>query len=208
MSHISPRLPLSTAILLVVLATVLTYQATASRGLFAEKTAGASVDLSKVLASLNSRADAEKQLESMRQEIEDTLKNRVDAIKAREEEIIAKGAAAPLEEQIEVMVARNQLDAYRQTKLEQLDLEKSLMLRNLYKEILEAIDSLALAQGYDMIMVDDTGIELSLNPESRLTREAQIRQQIIQRRMLYRGETVDITDELVVRMNNAFKATP
>ena len=55
------------------------------------------------------------------------------------------------------------------------------------------------ANGYDIVLVDDTVAEL---PED--TTEAETMRQISARRMLYANPQVDISDELIVRMNQDF----
>jgi hypothetical protein len=49
---------------------------------------------------------------------------------------------------------------------------------------------------------------VGVNPESRASRESQVTQQLFSRRVLYADPVVDITDELVERMNNAYKSGP
>ena len=88
----------------------------------------------------------------------------------------------------------------------QVDIEKSIMLRDLYKQIKEAVAELANVEGYDLILVDDSGGELGIDPNSQQSREAQILRQITRRRALYSADTIDITDEIIVRMNNAYKS--
>ncbi len=58
------------------------------------------------------------------------------------------------------------------------------------------------------MIVDDSQGDLGTTEDSRLSREAQVRQQIAARRVLYSAPVVDVTDQLIIRMNNEFKAGP
>ena len=58
----------------------------------------------------------------------------------------------------------------------------------------------------DLVLVDDSAGELGINPQSQLNRETQITQQMVSRRVLYAGDAVDITDQLITRMNNAYQS--
>jgi Skp family chaperone for outer membrane proteins len=87
---------------------------------------------------------------------------------------------------------------------DEADIEQALAWQDLYRSIKQAAAALAQAEGYDLVIVDDSLGELSVNPNAQVSRSAQIQQQMRSRRLLYASETVDITDELILRMNNAF----
>ena len=89
---------------------------------------------------------------------------------------------------------------------DKLDVERALLLQDLYKSINQAIAEMAEAEGFDLVVVDDSEGELGWNDELKVSREAQTLQQIRSRRVLYRSTTVDVTDDLVARMNNAWRA--
>ena len=63
-----------------------------------------------------------------------------------------------------------------------------------------------MLKGYDFVLMDDTSAELAVNPESKVAREIQVKQQMTARRSLYVNPAMDITDQLIQRMNNAFNA--
>ncbi len=95
---------------------------------------------------------------------------------------------------------------WRAYAAQRLDIEKSLQLRDLDRKVRKAIKDLATLRGYDFVLKDDTSAELAVNPESKLAREIQIKQQMTARRSLYANPALDITDQLIQRMNNAFNA--
>jgi Skp family chaperone for outer membrane proteins len=136
-------------------------------------------------------ADRTKQLEALRRQLDDIPEGDVEARRATEEEI----AMVALETQ-----------AWRMFASEQLDIEASLRLRDLDRSIKGAVAQFAQINGYDIVLVDDSGRELSIDAQSKASREMQVKAQMNARRLLYTNPEVDVTDELIERMNNAFNA--
>ena len=62
--------------------------------------------------------------------------------------------------------------------------------------------SLARADGWDIVLVNDSLGEIKLAEDVNVSREQQVVSQILNRRMLYAAEATDITDQLIVRVNN------
>ena len=65
---------------------------------------------------------------------------------------------------------------------------------------------MAPIEGFNIVLLDDSAQELRVNSESKLPLEAQVLQQMTSRRVLFADKSVDITDDLVLRMNNAYQA--
>ncbi len=105
-----------------------------------------------------------------------------------------------------IAMALLQYEGWKRFAVEQLDIEQSLLFRDLDRAINKAIKELCEIEGYDLVLMNDAAKELAINPESQMSRVAQVRQQMTSRRVLYVGPKTDITDELTIRMNNAFKA--
>jgi Skp family chaperone for outer membrane proteins len=85
----------------------------------------------------------------------------------------------------------------------ELDYEKSLMWRSIYRNLRSEAAKLAEAEGYDYIIIDDGTDDLQTNREAKMPQEAQVLDQIQRRRVLYASPAHDLTDKLIVRMNNA-----
>ena len=49
--------------------------------------------------------------------------------------------------------------------------------------------------------------QFDLLPNSQLSREGQVAQQMTSRRVLYRDSAIDISEELIIRMNNDYAAS-
>ena len=76
--------------------------------------------------------------------------------------------------------------------------------RNLRREAARVAEN----EGYAMVMVDDTVGEISTTPGTQMSLQQQVLEQITNRRLLYATNTVDISDQIVVRMNNAANVAP
>lgn len=194
-------------LLAAILLAAIGYQAGAVRALLAEPTAVATVNLSKVLEGLEERGQAERDLEAMRERFRAQDEQKQADLKSLEQQLQDIVDPAKLKEARENLELK-QLEylAWRQVKADQIDVERAVRLQNLYRKITAAIAEQAAAEGYDLVLVDDSSSDFTINPEARISREEQVRQQIIGRRMLYGTETIDLTEPLIVRMNNAFRA--
>ncbi|MEM7623174.1 MAG: hypothetical protein AAF235_08205, partial [Planctomycetota bacterium] len=62
-------------------------------------------------------------------------------------------------------------------------------------------DTVARSEGYDIVYIDDSGVELPTQPT-----EQQALQIILSRRVLFASNAIDITDELQRLMNNRYRA--
>jgi hypothetical protein len=65
---------------------------------------------------------------------------------------------------------------------------------------------MAEAEGYDMVVLNDSSDDVPFDREVRVPAQIQILQQITNRKILYLKPTIDVTDDLIVRMNNEFRA--
>jgi Skp family chaperone for outer membrane proteins len=77
------------------------------------------------------------------------------------------------------------------------------MWQSMYRNVRAECQKLAEAEGYDAVLVNDGVGEIQLQRESKSPLEAQAQEQIVRRRVLYAAKSIDVTDQLVVRMNNA-----
>lgn len=197
------------ALLLAVLCSVLAYQ------VFAQGQSGGgnchcvvSVDLPAVLEGLNERAEAELKLKAMKEErITEDAKKQEDLKKKQSDlDALPEGDARRDKLSEDLMLAALEYQNWRAFTAEQLDIEKSLMFRDLDHSVMKAIDELADANGYDIVIMNDSSQQLGVNPEANVPREVQVTQQMTARRTLHVNPDADITQELVQRMNNAHNA--
>jgi Skp family chaperone for outer membrane proteins len=203
---------LSLAILLVCAATCLAAvaicvpAAAAARTALAPPTAVAVVNLPRVLDQLDQRQDAKKALDDMAAQLDARDKEwraEIDALEKRQAEVADEAERQKAFD--ELTMKRLQHQGWFKFAREQLDIETSLSFQQLDRAVLEAVSALAKANGYDIVLLDDSSRSLETRPDQQIPREMQVRQAILSRHVLYTNSTtVDITDQLVERMNNAW----
>ncbi len=194
-------------LMLGVLAAAVGYQAAGQAGAKAPPTAVAVVKLDVLMSQLTERAAAEAELKVMADEITKELERRQAMLQAYGEQVEA--AVDPAERsrlEDEALLFAKQFQAWQAFKANEMDAERAIRFQALYASIKQAISTLAAAAGYDVVIVDDSSGAPQIDPNAQTPREVQIRNQILNRRVLYSDARVDITKQLVTRMNNTFNA--
>lgn len=223
MSQFAPGRPLrpSSAILVVVVVTllagVIAGQAVSQARQGARPSRVAVVELPRVVDGLEQRSAMMAEIQGLADDFNAEDKNwqsRIEAVTA-ELEALRPTDGTPLGDAAvakarEIGDRRLRLIAdYREWKTfaqSILDQETSFRLRELYQVVKNEIAAMSAVEGYDLVLVDDSQGELAEpNPNARMDAEAQILQQILNRRILYASSVVDVTDELIDRMNNAYR---
>ena len=93
-------------------------------------------------------------------------------------------------------------------KSAEVDREESLKWRSIYRNLRRETARVAEAEGFELVMVNDSIGEISTTPGTQVPLQQQVIEQITNRRILFADRTVDITDQVIVRMNNAINAAP
>jgi hypothetical protein len=96
-----------------------------------------------------------------------------------------------------------QMEQWEKIKKIEVDRERALMWQSMYRNVRAESQKLADAEGWDIILVNDGVTEIQLQRDSKVPLESQAQEQIVRRRVLFAAKTIDVTDQLVVRMNNA-----
>ncbi|MCH2135998.1 MAG: OmpH family outer membrane protein [Phycisphaerales bacterium] len=188
-----------------------TIAVTAARGTshtLADKTVVAVVNPTAVLEGLLERADAEAELRSKFEEFKSQADSRTSEIRQlqeRLEETTDPDAQQAIMDEIDAKGIK--AIAFDQFAARQLDVELSLLQQNLYQRIVAAVGDLAQANGIDIVLVNDNATPIRVNPEARVARATQVEEQIAQRRVMFASPKVDITESLILRMNNAYNET-
>jgi len=195
--------------LVLVLVALVAVPALGVRGFLARPTAVATVSVSRVMEALNQRAAAEAELREMAVDMQgqDTVwTGALERLRNELKEIPAADIAARRAKEEETAQQALEMQAWRMFATEQIDIEKSLMLRELDRSIKASIAQLAQSNGWDIVLIDDSKIELVVDAKMKASREDQVKLQLRTRRIIFADPMVDITDELIERMNNAFNA--
>ncbi len=163
----------------------------------------ATVDVSRVFQALNERnariAELEARSAELRKGIAE-LENRLKSEKSAYD-VLPDGAEKQSKRQV---LQRLVWQLEIETKLAQKtvdDLEAEMM-RNLYLKIDDAAAKVARANGYTIVLASDEASEI---PEQNVN---EIMRVIALKRMLYVDPRHDISDELILFMNNEFGPGP
>ena len=185
------------------IAAVASQQAGASARMAPAPTRVATVDLVKVIERLNERSDWEVQITNIGKKVQEEFAARR---KSLEEMARALEAAPEAERQgLRDRLAFEQLqfEQWERIKKVEVDRERALMWQSMYRNVRAESQKLADAEGWDVVLVNDGVGEIQLQRESKTPLEQQAQEQIVRRRVLFAAKSTDVTDQLVVRMNNA-----
>jgi len=174
----------------------------------------ATVRLSDVLEKLDQVADAKAVFASKRSQItqqDQARQNEIKQMQDRLQELYkGNGDNPPTREMIDLQESAAfktlQYQNWSRITSERLDIDRATQWEVLYRTIKQGASAIAAANGYDLVLVDDSGGEVTYSEDSRVPREQQVMSQIAGRRMLFANPMLDITDQLITRMNNAHKA--
>jgi Skp family chaperone for outer membrane proteins len=207
MNRIIRRNNLSLIIMVLALGAIASYQALAQRGAAISPPIVATVRIEPLFDGLHQRAEAKTVISALEEDLIAKQGQRQETINQLEielEDVVAANRREELTDKIAMERMKHKF-WFQEARME-LEVEKALRLQELYKSVKEAIADLAESEGYDIVMLNDSSDELPFDRESRMPAQIQILQQIATRKMLYLSPATDVTEDLIVRMNNAFRA--
>ncbi len=165
------------------------------------------VEINHLFDELQQRADARIDLRRLEVEIQDEKLLRETAIAQLQGELEQAVASARRDEIAnEFALKKLQMQFWFREAMNELEVEKALLLQNLYRSMIVAIEALAATEGYDMVIIDDASEDLTFDRDGRVSPQVQVLQQIAGRKILYRNPALDITLDLATRMNNLYRA--
>lgn len=189
---------------LAVIAALLAYQSWASSNMSPTGPAViATVDLERAFNELKQQAKAQTDLQALGEQLEARRQGLVDRVSMLEADIgtFAEGSDAQQKALDDYTLAAYELQGFLEYAKRKLDSEGARLIQEVYEQIKQAVAAMAEQNGYDIVFVDDSRAKL---PEK--VSEAEMTRQISARRMLYSSPQLDVTDDLITRMNNAFTA--
>ena len=194
-------------VIVVLLAVVAGYKVFAGRAAAPAPAVVAVVRIEPLFDGLKQRAEAAAGVDQLLGEIETEVQARREEIETLKEEhsnTVDATDREALADKIAIETLKN--DFWLQTAKREHELDKAVRLQDLYKKIFDAIQTLALTEGYDLVIVDDSGDVLPFDRSSRVVPQVQVLQQLARRKVLFVNPTLDITEDLIMRMNNEFNA--
>lgn len=174
----------------------------------------ASVHFDRVLAGLDQRADADRRVRALFEEAAaEEMLWKVE-VETRGKEIEAMRNAGPTDpaqltsKEEELVQLALGFEAWKRYSMERIDHESSLLWRDIYSSIQEELAKMAETGGFDVVIQNDAVdfMRFQVDPNAKVSQEAQVMQQIRTTVVLYAGEQSDLTNTLVARMNNSWNA--
>ncbi len=194
-------------VIVILLAVVAGYEVFAGRAAAPGPAVVAVVRIEPLADGLKQFADANADVDRLLAEIETEAQRRREATEAlKEQHSNAVGAKQREELSDKIAMERLKNESWFQMAKRELELDKAVRLQDLYKKIVDAINTLALSEGYDLVIVDDSSDVLPFYRSSRVVPQDQVRQQLTRRKVLFVNPSLDITEDLIMRMNNEFNA--
>ena len=204
MNRLSRNLKVMLATTAMVMCAAVAYQALAQRAIGPAAPVVAAVRMESLFDQLAQRATAKVELNAMVEEIQKEQARRQEKILQLQTELENVVAPAKREElRDELTLEKLKAQFWLKEATAELEIERAIRVQDLYRSIKEAVAALAAAEGYDLIIVNDT---IDIPPfvrESQLSPQLQVVQEITNRKILYLNLAIDITEDLIVRMNNA-----
>ncbi len=102
---------------------------------------------------------------------------------------------------IEMFELGASIEARTRMTQELIDLEQGQLFREFYEKIIDRVSQFAEREGFDMVVFDDSRLGIP-----RDAGRGTVQQAIRARGVLYRRDSMDVTDRIIAEMNAAFQA--
>lgn len=181
----------------------------------APRTAVAIVDVRKVILALSERevrlAEIDKKQAEARDELEKLKKEHEALVENGKAMGIKPGTPEFIDHQVKLLTIENEGRTKLAASQYLTATQQGLLLVDLHNKMVSAIQTIAQRDGWDLVLYDNRGA--SVIPEINDIPEGASYDQVIDRaiqarRILYASSAVDITQEVITFMNNAFVANP
>jgi len=184
------------------------YAAVAATSQMKPPTVVVTFDIEQVISDLTERADSETKLVKLIMDIEETAKAKFDAVAKLEEELDATSDADRPIVSEELDKLKLEALSYQRFASARVDIERSLMYRDLYQKIQTSVQAIAEQNGYDLVLINDVQREILVNPKANVSREFQVREQLQVKRIVFSSSQIDITEQIVSHMNLEWEKSP
>ena len=189
-------------VLLVGSALVVNAGASASRPP-AQPTAIATVDIMSIIDGLNEREVLESQLDDRMVDRKAKLDEVLEQLKVLDADInmLTRGTDEYREKLREGMEKQALAEARNKALSQIASIDLGEVMAGLYMKVETAIQDIAEREGYDIVLFDDTSFDI---PEG--APNADVVRAIITKSVIYRHDSIDITQQVVTLMNNEYSA--
>ncbi len=170
----------------------------------AEGTRIAVVDVQRVFESLEERTEVEASMQAKAEEAKAVQTDKQNVLRDLQAdlEVLAKGSAAYEEKLEELERGLHELNAWREYQGKKINRMRAVQIEGLYRKVLETIGRVATDNAYDMVMFKEPEASfVGAKPEQLLAL-------IGQRKLLWSSDELDLTDQVIDRMNSERRNLP
>jgi len=192
---------LSTIILFAILVALVGYQTFGNHAGPIQPAIIATFDLEKTFNALEEKKQAFDDLVKTAEGMQAKGEEQSKALKQMNEDLkdLVEGAPKFRELMAKLAEGTQNYRAYMDYCKLKIDSERARALKRIYLDIRHAVEQMANENHYSVVFVDDSIALIPVGTEEETNR------QISARRIVYTSPEVDITDELISRMNKAYK---
>lgn len=167
----------------------------------AQPTSVAAVDTSRLFDQLTEKEDFDAELNTARDQLRGEATNKQREAQELQADLDLLAPGTPAYQQKEEELSKKGLENNVWGQFEQAKLNKmaGLRIENLYRKALDAVALIAEESGYDVVIAKEAP------PKFQYENLQQLLAKISLRKSLYTSETIDITDQVIQRMNNEYK---
>ncbi|MEM0983663.1 MAG: OmpH family outer membrane protein [Planctomycetota bacterium] len=193
------------ALAIATIALVRPHTADATRAVAAANpTPMAVVDIAKVVDQLNERAALERDLKifiSTREASLEQIQNEMEEVSA-DAEILPEGSAERIEAARRLRELQATGQARQQFLNQEITIERGKIFLNILDKVEAAVGEIAQRDGWEIVVINDDGI--SDIRKQRVRAEDDALNLVFGRRILHASPRVDITNDVIIFMNNRF----
>ena len=167
----------------------------------APPTSVAAVDMSRLFDQLTEKEDFDAELNTSRDQLRGEAANKQREAQELQADLDLLAPGTPAYQQKEEELSKKAIENNVWGQFEQAKLNKmaGLRIENLYRKALDAVALIAEESGYDVVIAKEAP------PKFQYENLQQLLAKISLRKSLYTSETIDITDQVIQRMNNEYK---
>lgn len=150
-------------------------------------------------------SDLEAQFDQVRRRLSerrDELKGKVDLLTRSLKEELKPGTDEYRARQKDLAMAQAELQWFMDSERQRVEQGLADSLREIFSDIQDAVRAIAEQRGIDIVLASD---EL---PKDAPNSSGQVRQQILLQKVVYWSPRVDITKEVVERLNQVYASKP
>ncbi|MBI4717834.1 MAG: OmpH family outer membrane protein [Planctomycetes bacterium] len=173
-----------------------------AQALFAEANV-AVVNIGEVSEKYQKTADLEAQFDAKRKKLSDerdALRDRIERLTRSLKEEFKPGTDEFRERRKELAMLEAQLQYFIDSESKQVEQELADSLRSIFDDVQAVIREVAKEKGVDVVLAADR------MPDASGENPTQVRQTIVLQKVLYWSPRVDLTADVVARLNAKYKA--